>query len=59
MLQSFVNYLSKLCFEIFLQNRYYIQIREYILFHDVEHCGISSAPGTGHIEIRELGHHSI
>jgi hypothetical protein len=33
--------------------------REYILFRDVEHSGISSAPGTSSIQFRELDHHSI
>jgi len=30
-----------------------------ILFRNVEHCGISSAPGTSSIRFRELDRHSI
>jgi hypothetical protein len=36
-----------------------VYVEEYILFRDVEHCGIRSAPENSPIQFGELDHHSI
>ncbi len=56
---SFFYVTSLICY-FFIKNSFEPQsLGEYILFRDVEHCGISSAPGTSSVQFRELDHHSM